>query len=194
MKVSKYLDMLHNAERFSVEKSETKGESLWFIHEGYLTSVSTDNYIAVVNRVTTEFHAFDGHFKLPRKDIKEYIKQYSEVDLNQDLSFEDLFDMYAALSENDLEEDPTGAALMYVYETVMHVRPVTDKMLVQFAVAPEKLRKLGLLKVEGEHCLDFQWSWDMEFDPVLAFKYSPEIQGIVMPLERNLQNPEGMFK
>lgn len=168
--------MAYNAGIYSHKDTVAQGWTLWAIW---------DDSVAVT--------AFDDFFALTDSEVI-----YDEVDLTREtayyMSIGDLTVLEKSLrddtGEYDLSllplSDPPGGvpAVIGAAESLCYPEALCDPTpLLSVALAPDRLRKLSLIK-PGGYPIDCQ-VFDTATGPVVAFRCGPTVRGSMAPVDRD---------
>lgn len=178
----------YNALQYSGKDTAVQGTTMWYRWEDELAVVAFDDYFALNDAVRG----------IPDWDEEE---KPSLMTLGQLQNLEKaLRDMEGDYTLGDLPfvdpEETLGPAM--TSEAGKTLQAVTDKIfgldsgylsgdsLAVFALNPDRLRRLSLLKPKG-YPLDFQTAYDVDRDEnVILFRYGPNCRGAIAPLDREI--------
>lgn len=169
--------MAYNALIYSHKDTAVQGWTLWAIWDDSITVTAFDDYFALTD--------------------SEVI--YHEVDLTREtayyMSIGDLTALEKSLRDDTGEYDllslplsdpPEGVpAVIGAAESLCYPEALCDPTpLLSVALAPDRLRKLSLIK-PGGYPVDCQ-VFDTATGPVIAFRCGPTVRGSMAPVDREL--------
>lgn len=169
--------LAYNALLYSSKHSVYSGDVIWIRGAHGVRVVSTDDYFVIIDRAdATEYsgapetQVMDTVFlKQLEKDLREEKDEYFDLEMLPTCFPEDHEEAIEALEEADVlafEVDQWQAW------------PIST-----FAVAPDRLRKLSLVK-PGEYPIDIR-SFGPADNQLLGFRIGPTVRGLISPLDRD---------
>lgn len=173
----------YNALQYSGKDTACQGTTMWYRWEDELAVVAFDDYFALSDSVRGMETDFDeekpylmdlGMLQILEKQLRETEGDFPLGDL--------------PLEPLDQTLDP-GKTLMAVTDKIFgldsgYLSEAKDQG--GFALNPDRLRRLSLLKPKG-YPIDFIHTYDVDRDefPIL-FRYGPTCRGAIAPLDRTI--------
>lgn len=178
----------YNALQYSGKDTVTQGVTFWYRWEDELAVVAFDDYFALSDSVRGMEVDFDEEkpYLMPLDMLQILEKQLRETE--GDFPLDDL-----PLEPLDHTLDP-GKTLVAASDKIWGLDSgyLAGDSLAVFALNPDRLRRLSLLKPKG-YPIDFIHTYDVDRDehPIL-FRYGPTCRGAIAPLDRTIL--KGKFK
>lgn len=176
--------LLYNAKLYSHKKSEARGETLWAWGAWGLRVIASDDFVILTDTLMVDFGK-PGWGVLEYAYMLELEKQLREW---PDDTIDGNTVAWTEVTEPESE-------LLYEADAMVFAAKDSPPIpLLNWAVHPDRLRKLSLVK-PGEYPIDIQaYAVNDGQDDVVGFKIGPTVQGLIDPLNRKIARetvPEG---
>lgn len=171
--------LTYNALQYSGKDTTLKGVTSWWRGDGALSVTAYDDYFGIHDEIQSPCLWVDEEFQ-------EMVMELSDLQLlerklrDQTEPFELGAEWFRKATESE------QWTINQVYDTIVGVKEGLRRLQIvnDFAVNPDRLRRLALLKPKG-YPLDFRLMWDdLESRDVITFKYGPTLMGMIATLDR----------
>lgn len=169
--------MAYNALLYSHKDTIAQGYTLWTRGGRYFRVTAFDDFFALTDREVLSDHTPVSHHVMEIDDLKTLEKELRDTDHPVEI-----FDLELWPYERQKHQELMDADALCFPEGYLNVKPVES-----VAFAPDRLRKLSLLKPQGYpiDCRVYERSSDEDLDPVIAFRYGPSVRGAMAPVNRD---------
>lgn len=163
--------LAYNALLYSHKDTIAQGYTLWTRGGSLLRVTAFDDYFALTDMITGLEHEHAAHYLMKLDDLKAMEKELRDID-----SMISLADLNFLPDDRQLSMELHDADALCFPEGYLDEQAITV-----IALAPDRLRKLSLLKPSG-YPIDLKVFGDPE--SVIAFRYGPNVRGAMAPEDR----------
>jgi hypothetical protein len=167
----------YNALQYSNKNSALKGDVIWIRGAHGLRVVATDDYFILVDQV--DALEYSGKPETRVMNLAG-LKELEKLLRGDNTEWMDL-DLLDLSEPNDVQW--STQSLLEADRLVFDSDKWKESTATGFALAPDRLRRLALVK-PGEHPIDIK-VFENDGEQMLAFRIGPTVRGLIAPLNRD---------